>query len=377
MLFKLQLKRRSIQIFFCISLSLILSSSALNGQILRDSVSLSLVKTGIENIYNFRFSEAEKLCQSLNKSYPEHPVIYLLRGMIKYWQNYPLIPTSVLRSAYEKDMRKCIELCETGKGKTDDAEFLLADLSARGMLLLFYADNNLSGEVIPLATSTYQLIMRSFDYTSQYNDFYFFTGLYNYYRETYPVAYPLYKIVAFLFPKGDKEKGLAELNIVASNSIFLKAEATSFLSGIYTSFENDFSKARDYSKSLYELYNRNLQYRVLYIKNLLLTKKYDEAEKQILSLSGQYENNSFFNAEFTILTGVLHEKKYNNSKIAEQYYLNGIELLSAYGHFGNEFSAYAYFGLSRVAEYSGRQNLRKEYRKKALELADFKNIDFN
>lgn len=371
------MKRKFITSLFCISLTFVLSSAPINAQILRDSVSLRLVKAGIENIYNFRFGEAEKVCQSLNKSYPEHPVIYLLRGMIKYWQNYPLIPTSVLRSAYEKDMRKCIELCETGKGKTDDAEFLLADLSARGMLLLFYADNNLSGEVIPLATSTYQLIMRSFDYTSQYNDFYFFTGLYNYYRETYPVAYPLYKIVAFLFPKGDKEKGLAELNIVASNSIFLKAEATSFLSGIYTSFENDFSKARDYSKSLYELYNRNLQYRVLYIKNLLLTKKYDEAEKQILSLSGQYENNSFFNAEFTILTGVLHEKKYNNSKIAEQYYLNGIELLSAYGHFGNEFSAYAYFGLSRVAEYSGRQNLRKEYRKKALELADFKNIDFN
>jgi hypothetical protein len=66
-----------------------------------------------------------------------------------------------------------------------------------------------------------------------------------------------------------------------------------------------------------------------------------------------------------------------NTKMAEQYYLNGIEKLRGFGHFGNEFSAYGYFGLSRVADNKGGRNFRKEYRQKALELADFKNIDFD
>jgi hypothetical protein len=371
------LERRFRTITYCIALLFFISCSVLNAQILRDSVSLLLVKAGIEDIYNFRFSEAENVCKTLKKSYPEHPVVYLLQGMIKYWENFPLIPSSEMRLSYERDMRKCIELCEDKKNKAETAEFLLANLSARGMLLLFYADNNLSGEVIPLATSTYQYIMRSFNYTSSYSDFYFFTGLYNYYRERYPEVYPIYSLVVFMFPKGDKTEGLNELNTVAANSILLKAEASSFLSGIYSSFENDFRKAADYSKSLHELYLNNLQYLALYIKNLLLTKKYDEAEKLIISASGHYSNNSYYHAEFTILSGILHEKKYNNTKLAEQYYLNGIEEMAAFGHFGNEFSAYAYFGLSRVSENKEGQKTRKDFRRKALELADFKNIDFD
>jgi hypothetical protein len=371
------LKRRFRIPIIIVILAFILSGSTLKAQILRDSASLRLVRDGIENIYNFRFKDADQVCKKLTISYPGHPVIYLLQGMIKYWENFPLLPSSEMRQSFESDMRKCIELCEAKKNKGEEAEYLLANLSSRGMLLLFYAENNLSGEVIPLSTSTYQYIMKSFNYTSSYNDFYFFTGLYNYYRERYPEIYPIYRVVVFLFPKGDKEKGLMELNIVADNSIFLKAEAASFLSSIYSSFENDFSKASDYSKSLHELYVNNHQYLALYIKNLLLTKRYDEAEKLIISESGRFQGNSFYNAEFTILSGILHEKKYNNTKIAEQYYLEGIKELASFGHIGNEFSAYGYFGLSRVSQNSGDKNTRKTYRKKALELADFKNIDFD
>ena len=65
--------------------------------------------------------------------------------------------------------------------------------------------------------------------SSVYPDFYFFTGLYNYYREAYPEAHPIYKVLAFLFPRGDREKGSAELQNAGANSIMLKAEAYSFL----------------------------------------------------------------------------------------------------------------------------------------------------
>jgi hypothetical protein len=371
------LKKRFIILIYSIAISIFAGSLTSNAQMLRDSTSLNLVRKGIECIYNFRFKEADEVCKKLNNTYPEHPVIYLLQGMKIFWENYPVIPSSASRSSYEANLRKCIELCEDSKRKANDPEYLLAELSARGLLLLFYSDNNMSNDVIPLATSTYQYIMRSFDYTSAYSDFFFFTGLYNYYRETYPEVYPIYNIVTFLLPKGDKVKGLKELNIVAKNSIFLKAEATSFLSGIYSSFENDFSKATDYSKSLHELYADNLQYLAIYTKNLLLIKKYDEAEKHIISASEKYANSSFYNAEFTILTGILHEKKYHNSEMAEKYYSEGIKKLEAFGHIGNEFSAYAYFGLSRVSDISVDKKARKTFRKKALEIADFKNITFD
>lgn len=361
-----------------ISLFIVLNSVTItiNAQILKDTASLRLVKDGIEDIYNFRFDEAREVCRKLNLAYPGHPDIFLIRGMITYWEHYPLIPSSPARAMYEKDMRRCIELCEEKNNTKDDAEYLLANLSARGMLLLFYADNDISKEVFPLAISTYQYIRRSFDYTSAYTDFYFFTGLYNYYREAYPEAYPAYKALAFLFPKGDRLKGMKDLHIAARNSILFKAESASFLSAICLSFENNYGQAYEHSKYLHELYPDNIQYLSVYIKNILLMKYYDEAEIHLKYLSAR-NINSYHKSQLAIYNGILQEKKYYNNKIAEQYYLEGIAGMAIFGYFGNEFAAYGYFGLSRISKLNGDTNTRKIYLKKAIELAEFEKVDFD
>jgi hypothetical protein len=347
-----------------------------NAQILNDTISLSLVKESIDNIYNLEFKKADIDFSLLEKAHPGHPVIYLLRGLKTYWENYPLSPSSPAYISFENDLQQCIELCEGKNKPADEAELLLANLSARGMLLLFYADNDLTMEVIPLAASTYPYIRRSFNYTSSYTDFFFFTGLYNYTRAAYPEAYPVYKAVAFLFPKGDKQKGLRELQLVAKNSILFKAESSLFLSGISLSIENNYEEACTYSKTLHELYPANLQYLGIYIKNLLLIKRYDEAEKLIKS-DGADISNFFFKAQLAIFNGILQEKKYYNDKLSEQYYIRGVHDISLFGYFGNEYAAYGYFGLSRIRARAGDTNYKKTYLKKALDLADFKKINFD
>jgi hypothetical protein len=230
--------------------------------------------------------------------------------------------------------------------------------------------------VFPIASSTYQCIRRSFNFTTHYSDFYFFTGVYNYYREAYPEAHPVYKTLAFLFPKGSKVKGLQDLQIVARNSIILKAESYSFLTQIFLSFENNYEQATFYSKSLHSVYPDNPQYLGSYIKNLLLIKQYDEAEMEIAS-SITYLKNPFFQAQVTIFNGLLQEKKYHDTRQAQQFYMKGIKDISVFRSYGNEYAAYAYFGLSRISEKNGDTDNMKLYRKLALKLADFKNIDFN
>jgi len=243
------------------------------------------------------------------------------------------------------------------------------------MLLLFYTDNDLSFEVFPIATSTYQCIRRSFQFTSHYSDFYFFTGIYNYFREAYPEAHPIYKTLAFLFPKGSKVKGLEDLGIVASNSIIMKAESYTFLTEIFLSYENNYSKATFYSKSLHRIYPENPAYLGAYIKNLLLIKQYDEAEKEINSVAQM--DNPFLQAQVTIFKGILQEKKYHNYRQAEQLYAKGIKDISVFRSFGDEYAAYGYFGLSRISKLNDNPDNEKLYRKLALKLADFKNIDFD
>jgi hypothetical protein len=357
-------------------LILCLNLPFLKGQFLKDTSSVNLIKRGIDYIYNFDFRNAERIRAELNKLYPGQPVNYLFNGMITYWKNYPLVTTSDAKGSFEADMRKTIELCDGNKNPATEPELLLVNLCARGLLLLFYTDNDLSFEVFPIASSTYQCIRRSFEFTSNYSDFYFFTGVYKYYREAYPEAHPIYKTLAFLFPKGSKIKGLEELGIVARNSIILKAEAYSFLTEIFLSFENNSRQATFYSKNLHKLYPANPAYLGSYIKNLLLIKQYDEAEKEIAS-AVSYLNNPFFVAQVTIFNGILQEKKYNNLKLAEQFYTKGIKEVSQFRSFGDEYAGYAYFGLSRISKKNGDLNNEKLYRKLALKMAIFKNITFD
>ena len=357
-------------------LTLHLSVLPLHGQILKDSTSIKRIKTGIDYVYNFDFKGADKASAEFRKLYPGHPVTYFFRGMITYWENYPLSPASEAHRSFEEDMRKSIELCEKNKDPASEAEILLVNLSARGLLLLYLIDNDLSLQVFPIASSTYQCIRRSFDFTSHYSDFYFFTGVYNYYREAYPEAHPVYKTLAFLFPKGSKSKGLEDLEIVAKNSIILKAESYTFLSEIYLAFENNFQKAAFYSKNLNEIYPGNPEYKSAYIKNLLLIKQYNEAEKQILS-SAAFRRNKYFQAQVSIFKGILQEKKYRNFKQAQELYIKGIKDISSFRSYGEEFAAYAYFGLSRISSSNGDEENKKIYRKLALKLADYKTINFD
>ncbi len=362
--------------YFLLILAFSMSTSSLYCQFLKDSTSVNLIKEGINNVYNFQFSKADRVSEELRKQYPGQPVVFLFDGMKDYWRDYPLITTSSARASFEANMRKCIELCDKNKNKSDEAEILLLNLCARGLLLLYYTDNYLNFDVFPLATSTYQFIRRSFDFTTYYSDFYFFTGVYNYYREAYPEAYPVYKPLALLFPKGTKARGLQDLAVASNNSIFLKAEAFSFLSSIFLTFENNFQQATYYSKSLHNLYPDNPEYLGAYIKNLLLIKQYDEAEMEMLS-SNSNQTNSFFRAQMSVFNGILQEKKYHDIKKAQQFYSQGVNQISLFGNYGNEYAAYAYFGLSRISDINGDKYYKKMYRKLAMQLADFKEIDFD
>jgi|WetSurMetagenome_2_1015567.scaffolds.fasta_scaffold17666_3 hypothetical protein len=363
--------------FICIAILCVTTFSIpLQAQVLRDTATLRLICKEVDCIYDFKFTQANDIYHSIKSTYPEHPITYILRGLLTYWESYPLTVTSPGRISFESDMRHAIELSEKKSHTSDAGEYLLCNLGARGLLLLFYADNDQNMEVISLASGTYSLLRKSFDYTNSYADFYFFTGLYNYYREAYPEAHPVYRPLARLFPKGDIAKGLKELGLASRGAIVLKGEAFSFLNLICINYENNFKEASLYAKSLYELYPANIQYYADYVKNLLLIKDYDEAEK-LLNAGKSKISNVFVLAQFTVYEGIVAEKKYHKLMEAEELYKKGIRDISPFGPVGNEISAYAYFGLSRISDENDVKHYRKLYRKQALELTSYKKINFD
>jgi len=186
----------------------------------------------------------------------------------------------------------------------------------------------------------------------------------------------VYKSLALLFPHGNIENGLKELQAAAVNSVVLRAESCYLLSWLYLNYENKLPESIFYCKTLHEMYPENVLYLSTYIKTLVLMKRYNEAE-QLMPASRESEGNIFFQAQFIILKGILQEKGYHDNKLAQQYYNTGLSDISLFGKYGNEYAAYAYFGLSRISEDDGEKHTRKIYRKEALKLADFKKINFD
>jgi hypothetical protein len=359
-----------------VGLLLLLKSVALEAQLFQDTATMKLVKVDIDYIYNLQFNNARMVYARIIEAYPGHPIVFLLKGLMTYWENYPFLYTNPARVSYEEDMRQCIKLSEMDQNSEYEAEYLLADLCARGMLLTFYADNDLIMEVIPLATSTYKLVKRSFSFTSVSADLYYFTGVYKYYREAYPKIHPVYKPLALLFPPGNMEEGIKDLQKAAINSVVLSAESFSMLAWIFLGFENKIPESLYFCKTLYEKYPGNVEYYSTYLRNTILMKKYDEAEKLIADSSAT-AGNSFLQAQLIILKGILQEKKYHENKLAQEYYNKGINEISVFGKYGNEYAAYAYFGLSRISDENGEKQSHKMYRREASRLADFKKINFD
>jgi hypothetical protein len=348
-----------------------------SGQILQNAQDLEKVRKGVISIYNCEFEEAQAISKDLEKKYANSAIIYLLKGITVYWQDYPVIPGSKSGQQFEDYLHKGLELAEEKlKANESDAENLLLALGSVGFLLLYYADNGQSGKVISLAPKTYQWVMKSFDFTRTYKDFYFITGLYNYYREAYANAHPIYKPVMVFFPHGNKKLGLQQIKIAADSSIFLPAESMTFLSGIYQDFERDPVQAIFYSRKLKDAFTGNPQFKAGYIRDLLVIKKYGEAES-LLNGMHYASLNKYYQAIIEIFKGIIQEKKYKNKKSAEELYWSGIKKAEDYGQFGAEYIAYAYHGLSRINGEEGNYKAAKQYHKKARELSSFDHVNFD
>jgi len=362
---------------YSIALALLTGTFCVNAQVLQDTLAVNRIRSGIDEMYSLEFNKANELFYEVSRLYPDHPVNYLLRGLITYWKNYPLVSTSPARDIFEEDLRKCIQLSEKKPYSTQyEAESLLANICARGLLALFYSDNGLVMNVIPLVTGSYKYLMRSFDFVSTHSDLYYFTGLYNYYREAYPKIHPVYRTLASLFPSGDMLKGLNELTKATEQAIFLRAESYLILSWIYTGYENNYLKASEYSRTLSEMYPENLYFRALHIKNLLLLNEYDQADNLIKSYPSD-SIKTYFDGQSLVFRGIVQEKKDKNYYLAKQFYEEGIDILSLYGDHGDEFCGYAYFGLSRICDHNGDKTGKKSYRRKGSDLVSFKKINFD
>ncbi len=211
----------------------------------------SIVTSGIKQIYNIKFPEAKATFDLLSAKFPNNPAGKFFLAMIDWWKILLNSDSEQYDDIFINKLDSVIDLCDkisdNDPNNFDALFFKGGALGFRGRLHSFReswlkaADD--AKDAMPLVGEAYKVDPNNVDLRLGF-------GIYDYYAAVIPDKYPFIKPLMFFLPKGDKEKGIKELNYAAEKGEFTKYEARYFLMSIYYDYENNPYKADEYADEL-------------------------------------------------------------------------------------------------------------------------------
>jgi tetratricopeptide (TPR) repeat protein len=287
-----------------------------------------------------------------------------MEALILYWKHFPITPDQEYSPRFVKLMEESVSRAERMKETPGTyLEGVFFDLFGRAFQAMFWADNGKPSKVAGDLRPMYRNTLKGFELMDDFNEFYFSTGLYNYYIEAYPEAHPIYKPLLSFAQDGDRELGLKQLDYAIGHTVFLRVEATLFMTIIQLNYENDLDAAVNYAESLYREFPANPFYRGLLISILLHQHRYTEADKvlsRIRNAEDDYSRMVYF-----LGTGFLAEKAEGDRNKATTAYESTLTLATSLGNISNMYRAMAHMGLARLSAQDNMRGTSRRHAKKA------------
>jgi tetratricopeptide (TPR) repeat protein len=216
------------------------------------------IQSGIKQIYNIEFEQAEKTFRSILQDYPDNPSGRFFLAMVDWWKILlDLDNESYDEMFYQKledVIYHCNQILKKDKNNVDALFFKGGAIGFRGRLRalrdswLNAADDG--REALPIVEYASKLDPNNQDVQLGF-------GIYNYYASVIPEQFPYVKPLMIFFPKGDKEKGIAQLKNTAQNGKYAKYEAQYFLMTLYFNYEKEYEEAKKYAINLSSLFPKN------------------------------------------------------------------------------------------------------------------------
>jgi hypothetical protein len=248
----------------------------------------------------------------------------------------------------------------------ENPEAIFLAMASQGLLAESYSDAGRSFKAVGAAKRAYNYIKKGSAKLDEFKEFYLTTGLYNYYREYYPDAYPIYKPFMSFFMKGDKVKGIRQLEKAAREASISHVIAQYYLSYIYMRYEYIPSKALRQGRILHQQYPNNELFSAIYLETLIINNRYKEA----LPIAKKLQKNTspYLMIYGDVFLGVISEKYLKNIPQAKKLYRHSLYLNEKYDMDRTHLEAFAYLGLGRIYEMEKDPDARK-YFKEALNKA--------
>lgn len=331
----------------------------------------------INQLYNYKFYEADKEFRWLKVRYPNHPLPLFLLGLAEWWK---IVPNTDVTNYDDKclaymdsTIRLAEKLYDTNENKVEPAFFLAAAYAFKGRL-------HSERQHWTKATLAGKNALKYFEKCKGNGDLspelLFGDGLYNYYAQWIPQNYPLLKPILFFFPKGNKTEGITQLEKNANYAFYTRTEARYFLMQIY-SMENQYDKAYDLSKYMAEQYPDNPFFERYYARSAFVKGKLSEADaicKDILAKisagNAGYEGVSGRTAAYIL--AYINQNFYQNLPVAKQFYQQSIDFAKQTKSLDAGYYWSSVLALGKIATQEKEYDKATEYFKEVTDKSDRK-----
>jgi hypothetical protein len=331
----------------------------------------------LNDLYNFKFPEAEERFKVLKEKYRWHPLPYFLMGLIEWWK---IMPNTKDTSHDDKFIAYMDSTITVGENlydnhpfyKTEATFFLAAAYGFKGRL---YADEDRKSwrkaAVAGEEALDYMGEIKGQEHLSP--ELLFGEALYNYFSVWVPENYAALKPLMWFFPKGDKALGLKQLKEVAYNAFYTRVEAMVWLMRILNSYENDQAQAFQISEYLYQTFPNNPFFHRYYARMLYTSGRFTEAEpvcQRILTYidSGKVGYEAVSGRYASFFLGQINDarKKLDDAK---KYYQLCIKYSEQTGSTESGYYLYSFIALGEISEKQGNKAEAKKYFKEAKKKA--------
>ncbi len=339
--------------------------------ILKNQRAYALTEQALDHIYNVDIEQSEPLIRQIDQLLPDYPAVPLLKALAIRSANYPLEPGSTAFQQMKDYLYQVIDQSETILDEDEDhAEANFFMLSAHGLLALYENEDGNTFKAVGQAKSAYSYLKNGFDLLEVYPDFYFSTGLYNYYREKYPELRPAYRPFMWFFRGGDTALGLKQLDTAVRKSLFLGVEAADYLTHIYLFYEDRPDQALTYARRLVKKYPNNPYFAVNYAHAALGAEQFAGIDTYVEKLISS--DKRYFQITGHLFKGMLLEKRDQKWDAAEASYLRSLQRnIGIAGEEAKNYRSYAYAGLARIADHEKKTSQAKNLYEQALNAAQY------
>jgi hypothetical protein len=340
--------------------------------IIPNKVTTDIVKQALDYTYNFEFEESKKLIEQIRKRHPNHPGADFMMALNIYWEMFYNDTYKEQSGQFLIYLNRTLELSKRMLAKDEkDVEGVFFKLAAECYLALYYSERNETANTISYAKKMYSSIKVAMKLKGQLNEFYFPSGIYNYYVVMYPEVHPAFRPFMFMFMGGNKALGFKEMDYAWKNAVFCKMECAYHLCNIYIKYEGTPLLAYEYTKALHDKYPKNIFFTLRHCEVLLAKGEYKEAKKLADKLNES--GKKYFVATSYVFYGILAESN-KDSESASKYFLKAIQAFKETKNPESDYLSFAYAGMGRYYKNLGDKVKASEYYKKCKEIAEYHSI---